>query len=87
MGDWIKLPESGKFMNLDRFTGLDLPNDQQGMKLTKIDNDYLLNQLGLRAAYRASRIRVGNTFERRQPQVNPYDKSTYGEPNRHARVR
>lgn len=56
MADWIKLPESRKFLNLDRLVGPDLPPEK--MKLTQIDSDYLLDQIGLRAAYRASKLRV-----------------------------
>ena len=55
MADWIKLPDSG-FLNLDRYPKLG-EKEIIDLKLTQNDKDYLLDQLGLRAMYRASRIR------------------------------
>ena len=92
MADWIKLPESG-FLNLDRFPKLG-NKEIADLKLTQNDKDYLLDQLGLRAMYRASRIRGNPAY--RPPQYNassrnyPYDPNArrdHATSSRKARIR
>jgi len=85
MADWIKLPESG-FLNLDRLQRLG-EKEITDLKLTKIDADYLLDQLGLRAMYRASKIR-GNPGYRPQYDYNlGLPRRKENPPSRKARIR
>ena len=94
MADWIKLP-NGEFLNLDRLQRLG-EKEIADLKLTKIDADYLRDQLGLRAMYRASRIRGNPGYRPRfEPRGyssnNPYDpnfmRREEDPPSRKARIR
>jgi len=81
MGDWIKLPLCGKFLNLDRYAGPDLEGLQG---IDKADIDYIMQQLGVRALHRATRIEAGPFRPRRfhrgfnradKPEDNSYPNS------------
>jgi len=85
MADWIKLPESG-FLNLDRLQRLG-EKEIADLKLTQNDKDYLLDQLGLRAMYRASKIR-GNPGYRPKYDYNlGLPRREENPPSRKARIR
>lgn len=72
MGDWVKLPESGIFLNLEKYSGPDL----EMLGLSEVDKGYLSNQLGIRVAYRASRLRISSAVRSDAPDLRKVSFST-----------